>query len=121
MHSTRPIVFIIHDKQRKECQQVQDSGGTGTTAVESNLNNRIFVASISPTCDEQTIQTNFSKFSAIDDIAIIGQKDDKKSKRNRSPYCFVTFDDESSAQRALLEPSVDGIYKEVQLAMPIDS
>lgn len=92
--------------------------------IESN---RVFVAGISKTCTKKQIQSTFSKFGSIQDITIIGQEDGEKSssnKRKRSPYCFISFQDVPSAQRALAasKPIPDcSIYKEVRHAMPLDS
>eukprot|EP00985_Skeletonema_marinoi_P000891 scaffold363_cov216-Skeletonema_marinoi.AAC.5 len=97
--------------------------------------NRVFVAGISQTCSEETIHSTFSVFGTIADILIIGQ-DDAERKNKRKPYCFVTFDDLSSAQRAVASsssssvpsspPSNDdnnnnSVYTQIQYSKPIDS
>ena len=97
--------------------------------VESN---RVFVAGISQTCSEETIRSTFSEFGTIENILIIGQ-DDAERKNKRKPYCFVTFDDLSSAQRAVASsvPSSppsnnhnnnnNSVYTQIQYSKPIDS
>eukprot|EP00550_Attheya_septentrionalis_P004890 CAMPEP_0198298036 /NCGR_PEP_ID=MMETSP1449-20131203/39391_1 /TAXON_ID=420275 /ORGANISM="Attheya septentrionalis, Strain CCMP2084" /LENGTH=565 /DNA_ID=CAMNT_0043999197 /DNA_START=28 /DNA_END=1722 /DNA_ORIENTATION=+ len=87
---------------------------------------RVFVAGISHTCTEEMIKSTFSEFGAVQNILIVGQ-DEATKKRKRLPYCFVTFHDVSSAQRAIEAPkpctndddaSISSVYKEIQYAMP---
>eukprot|EP00978_Attheya_sp_CCMP212_P044271 scaffold305519_cov58-Attheya_sp.AAC.1 len=92
---------------------------------------RVFVAGISHTCTEEIIKSTFSEFGAVQNVLIVGQ-DEATKKRKRLPYCFVTFHDISSAQRAIEAPkpsttetetdtddaSSSSVYKEIQYAMP---
>jgi len=93
----------------------------------SSPSNRIFVGGISPTCNEEGIGSTFSEFGAIDDILIIAQKDDDDDrKKKRQPYCFVTFRDLASAERAIAAASSpssnnDNVYTTVQYAKPMNS
>lgn len=91
-----------------------------TTAPSS----RVFVGGISHTCTEESIKATFSEFGTVQNILIIGQ-DEATEKRRRLPYCFVTFDDIDSAQRAIEAPKPStetdadvSVYNEVQYAMP---
>lgn len=116
------------------CHQllVVESLAFSTNKANSNKNNvadvvvesnRVFVAGISPTCSEETIRSTFSQFGSVEDILIIGQ-DDAERKNKRNPFCFVTFDDLSSAQRALAAPKPppsNSVYTQIQYSKPIDS
>jgi len=110
-------VFILLSSLSTTCLQFAQS-----FSVPSN---RIFVAGISQTCTEQTISSTFSQFGSIEDILIIGQDDATNAKKKkRVPFCFVTFDDVSSAEQAIsassLSSSSSSLYKEVQYAKPKD-
>ena len=107
---------------------------------ESDNNNRrnrgIFVAGISPTSTEQSIRSAFSQFGSIQEVILIGtdhyNSNHQRKKNHRSPYCFVHFEDASSAQRAMdseAPPPTDSDgdddffgYKEIRPAtVPMDT
>ena len=92
--------------------------------ITTTPSSRVFVGGISHTCTEESIKATFSEFGTVQNILIIGQ-DEATEKRRRLPYCFVTFDDIDSAQRAIEAPKPStktdadvSVYNEVQYAMP---
>jgi RNA recognition motif-containing protein len=93
--------------------------------ITTTPSSRVFVGGISHTCTEEIIKATFSKFGAVQNILIVGQ-DEATEKRKRLPYCFVTFDDIDSAQRAIEAPKPSStetdadvsLYNEVQYSMP---
>ncbi|KAL9178982.1 hypothetical protein ACHAXT_011955 [Thalassiosira profunda] len=87
----------------------------------SSPSNRVFVAGISPSSDESSLRAAFSDFGTVRKIAIIGRDDDDTGRRKRAPFCFVTFDDEASVQRALASPGPTDLYQKIEQALPVDA
>ncbi|KAL7542952.1 hypothetical protein ACHAXR_012245 [Thalassiosira sp. AJA248-18] len=124
----RSKTFILILFSLSYCHQFAESlvgSGVASTA-QSNKHqntapsNRVFVAGISHSCTEARIKNTFSEFGTIQEVLIIGQ-DDTTQKRKRLPYCFVTFHDVPSAQRAVAAPkpsTASSVYKEIQYARP---
>ena len=97
------------------CYQLAESFATQTSQTSTSSpsktnddtsNTRVFVAGISHTCTEQAIRSTLSKFGTINEVAIVGQANDKASSKRKafSPYAFVTFDSSSSTQLAIDAP-----------------
>ena len=110
------------------------------TSISSSsmINNRVFIGGLSPTCTEQQLRSTFNEqFGLVNDVIII--KGAPWSKEGFVPYGFVTFEDETCAQKAVncksspptLSANNDGsnnsdsaaammpLYKEIQLAKPL--
>ncbi|KAL9178983.1 hypothetical protein ACHAXT_011956 [Thalassiosira profunda] len=92
-----------------------DSAGDGSAvaAAAGPDPNRVFVAGIS-TCCEETLRSVFAKFGPVHEVVIVGQNDAANSSWRK--YCFVTFDDAVSAQRALASKDPSDVYKEIRPA-----
>lgn len=120
-----------------KCYQLVDSFATKSTST--NLVNvieqhKVFVAGISSTCTEQNLQSTFTKlFGPVREVLIVGQAQSTQKQKGFKPYAFVTFEDESSVQKALRSApkpssttdiidsssSSSSMFTEIQLARPI--
>ena len=136
---------IIHNIHPSNSSSSSSNNSSNSSTFSSSSSNRIFVAGISQTVTEQTLNSVFSQYGTIQDISIIGQtRDDndntendydekdnetksktqlkRTQKRTRSPYCFISFQTLQAAQLALAAPKpkpqsdLISIYSEVRPA-----
>jgi cold-inducible RNA-binding protein len=63
------------------------------------MTNRLYVGNLSFNTDEQSLQSAFSKFGAVDEVKVVM---DRETGRSRG-FAFVSMADANSAQRAITE------------------
>ncbi|KAL7532556.1 hypothetical protein ACHAWF_004184 [Thalassiosira exigua] len=112
LHNQRSAISALHVATDDHIQIEGD-----TLPMESN-DNRVFVADISATSTERSLTSTFAQFGPVHDVTIIGTHRQTK-KRKRSTYCFITFTDATSAQRAISSSTPTEEYKEIRPAKPL--
>ncbi|CAF1527666.1 unnamed protein product [Rotaria magnacalcarata] len=63
----------------------------------SNNNRKVFIGGLDPNFSDVQLREYFSKFGTIDDIDLPFDKE----KNERRPFCFISFQNEQSAQEVL--------------------
>ena len=112
------------------CYQLVDTFATTSTSTNlvDVIQHKVFVAGISSSCTEHSLQSTFTQlFGTVQEVLIVGQAQSTQKQKGFKPYAFVTFENESSVQKAISAPkpystdssSADMLYTEIQLARPI--